>query len=398
MYKRIIFSGLMALALSACNDDSSSNSKTEVDSEQPVWLWAFDDDASSVSVYAPAGDLSASFTAAAFSKMHLMQAGPSEEPTLWMGKSGSIYAFTAGFHDHGDHSHMETPETYAQLTLGSSSVHMGQSSSGDTVAFADDAAQSVYIIDVAQKKRVQTITHGSGHSAALIAEGYAITTAATGSGENWLNIVDIAKDSVLDSLTIGAGAHGDAYYAEGKKAFIACAGAFYVVDLAKRAVVDSIPYVQSGRTNFVYHAHENIHAVGLHKPVSPDTTSDKFMLLDMSKSALAWVTIDGAALNWHITNGQFALAGSGDVAIFADVVKKKIYHVNLLTRKVTTLDAPAAGVAVATNYAGDKVWALSGTSVKLIDVASGDVEKTFTVAAGTDWIYVSSVDGDVEAE
>ncbi|HSQ41530.1 MAG TPA: hypothetical protein VLM37_04535 [Fibrobacteraceae bacterium] len=386
------------LLLFSCGGDNSSSNDPESILEQPVWLWAFDDDSSTVTVYnGESGDSAAHFAAEAFGKMHLMVAGPTEEPTLWMGKSGNIYAFTTGFYNHGDHADMETPESYASLTLGTSTVHLGQSPSGDTVAFADDNAQSIYIVDVATKTLLQTITHGSGHSAALIAEGYAVTTAATASGDDWAKIVDIATDSVLDSLTIGTGAHGDAYYSDGKKAFIACAGAFYVIDLASRAVVDSIPYTETGRTNFVYHGRDNVYAVGLHKPAS-DSTSDMFLLLDMENDSLDYVSIEGAALNWHIGQGQFALSGSGDVALFSDVLQQKIYQVVLATQSVTTLTAPGIGCAIATNYDGSKVWALSNGVVSQIDVATDSVEGTLDVPTGTDWIYASSIGVDVEEE
>jgi DNA-binding beta-propeller fold protein YncE len=315
-------------------------------------------------------------------------------PTLWMAKTSTAYGFTTGFDlAHGDHAHKETPEEYATIAVGTNPVHMGSTPSGDTIAFSNDGDQTVSIIDVAAKSVVATVTHGSGHSAALLTGDYLITHAATGSGDTWAKVIDIAKDSVLDSLTIGSGEHGDSYYEEGKKAFIACGDAVYIIDLTNRTVKGSIAYTEPGRTNFLYHGHGSSLAVGLHK--TDAGTSDKLLLLDMQNETLEYITISGAVVPWNISTGQFVLSTDGSVAVISDNTASKIYHITLATKTVKTLTAPAAGCAVAANADGSIVWALDGSSVSMIHAAENEIEDTFTVSSETDWIYVTSVNVEV---
>lgn len=376
-----------ALFLTACSSNTSTNPASE--SPTHAWLWAFDDEGSQVTVYdADEGTQSAHMTASAFSKMHVMIAGSSKNPTLWMANDDQAYALTYGFDFSGTSPLRTTPAEYATLAVGSHPVHMGRSPSGDTVAFANDGDQTLSIIDVQQKKVVQTLSHGSGHSSALIANGYALTTAATGSGETWAKIVSIAADSVLDSLTIGSGAHGHAYHAEQQKALIACANGIYIIDLKKRSVTGSIAYTQEGRTNFLYHGEQNAMAIGLHKTEAG--TSDKILLLNMETESLDYLQISGATLNWHLSQGQFALSENGNVAVLSDLEKNLVYVVDLSTQEIITLNAPAKGSAVATNFDGSIVWSLSDHRISVLNVASNQIQDQFSVAAETDWIYITS--------
>jgi DNA-binding beta-propeller fold protein YncE len=385
------------LALGGCDDNpTDSGDEPHVhDHDVHAWLWAFDDDGRTVTVYdTHDGVAETTYTAAAFPMMHCFTAGPSLEPTLWMAKGNTAYAFTAGFDlSHGDHAHMETPLPYASIAVGNSPVHMGRSPSGDTVAFANDDDGTVSIIDVGSKSVVGTVSHGSGHSAALLIGDRIITTAATGSGATWAKIVDIATDSVLDSLTIGAGAHGDAYHAAGSKAFIACADGMYIIDAAARRVTGSIPYGEPGRTNFLYHSHANDVAIGLHK--TDGGTSDKLLLLDMRNETLEYLQITGATLTWNIRDGHFALSDDGNTAVIADMQTAAIYHVDLPTKTVTTLQAPAAGCAVAVDAGGETVWALNDGTVTTIDAAENHTVDTVSVSSDTDWLFVTSVTVDV---
>jgi len=387
----------LLLALGGCGEDpSGTGDDHQHDHEVNAWLWAFDDDAQSATIYdAHEGVAETTFTAAAFAMMHCFTAGPSMEPTVWMAKTNTAYAFTAGFDlSHGDHAHMETPAVYAMIPVGNNPVHMGRSPSGDTVAFANDDDGTISIIDVASKQVVATVSHGSGHSAALlIGGGRIITTPATGSGETWAKIVDIAADSVLDSLTIGAGAHGDAFYAASGKAFIACTDGIHVIDIANRQVSGSVPYADSGRTNFLYHGHESSIAVGLHKTTAG--TSDKLLLLHMDSETLEYLSISGATLNWNIRDGHFALSDDGSTAVIADLQGSSIYHVDLATKTVTTLQAPAAGCAVAVDARGETVWALNGATVTTIDAAENLAVGVISVSSDVDWIFATSVEVDV---
>ena len=384
---------LVLLLQGGCNNPADPDEADYGDVK--AWLWAFDDDNGKVTIYdTEDGAAETTYTASAFSMMHCFTAGPALTPTLWMAKTSTAYAFTTGFDlSHGDHAHRETPEVVAAIDVGTTPVHTGSTPSGDTVAFANDGDETTSIIDVATREVVATVSHGSGHSAALLTGEYLVTTAATGSGENWAKIVDIAADSVLDSLTIGTGAHGDAWYDAEKRAFISCSDGIYVIDVADRTVSGSIPYTESGRTNFLYHAHGSSLAVGLHK--TDEGTSDKMLLLDMEDESLDYLTISGAVLTWNISTGQFALSVDGNVAVISDNEASKIYHVTLATKTVKTLTAPAAACAVATDTDGTHVWALDGSTVSMIDVVKNDVEQTFSVTGDADWIYVTSAAAEV---
>lgn len=360
-----------------------------------AWIWAYDGTAGTLQAYHSAdGEKKAEFTASAHPMMHIIHAGPVDEPTIWMANGGMAYAFTAGFHGHGDHAHLEIPEIYNTVATGAGPVHTGVSPDGMTVAFANDGDQTVSVIDVAGGS-VQTISHGSGHSAALLTGEYLITTAATPTAEKWANIIDISTNTVVATIETAPGAHGDAYYDVGNTAFIACGDGIYVIDVAAKSLKKSLPYTQAGRTNFLYHGEEASKAVGLHKTESG--TSDKILLLDMAAEIMEYLTIPGATLDWKIKDGYFALSQDGQVAVLADLSLPNIYHVNLQTKEVTTLTAPSASAAVATNFDGSQVWVLDKSSQKVSRIHVEHNERTdeFNAASGTEWIFVTSYDGEV---
>lgn len=360
-----------------------------------AWVWAYNGTASTLEAYhAATGEMKAQFTASAHPMMHIIHAGPAEEPTIWMANAGTAYAFTAGFHSHGDHAHQETPEIYKTVTVGPSPVHTGVAPDGMTVAFANDGDQTVSVIDISSGN-VQTVSHGSGHSAALLTGEYLITTAATPTDETWAKIIDISTNSVVATIETATGTHGDAFYAAGNTAFLACGDGIYIVDVSAKSLKTRLPYTEAGRTNFLYHGEKSSLAVGLHKTESG--TSDKILLLDMAGESLEYLTIAGATLDWKIKDGYFALSENGQVAVLADLSQPNVYHVDLQTKAVTTLTAPAAAVAVATNYDGTHVWVLNKTSQKVsrIHVAHNERTDEFSVAAGTEWIFVTSYDGEV---
>ncbi len=360
-----------------------------------AWVWAYNGTASVLQAYHSAtGEMKAQFTASAHPMMHIIHAGPAAEPTIWMANAGTAYAFTAGFHNHGDHAHLETPEVYKTVTVGSSPVHTGVAPDGMTVAFANDGDQTVSVIDVTSGS-VQTISHGSGHSAALLTGEFLITTAATPSEEKWAKIINISTNSVAATIETAKGSHGDAFYAAGNTAFIACGDGIYVIDVSAKALKKSLAYPVAGRTNFLYHGEKASLAVGLHK--TDAGTSDKILLLDMAGESLEYLTIAGATLDWKIKDGYFALSEDGQVAVLADLKLPKVYHVHLQTKAVTTLNVPAAAVAVATNFDGTQVWVLDKANQKVsrIHVAHNERADEFSVSAGTEWIFVTSHDGEV---
>lgn len=360
-----------------------------------AWVWAYNGTANTLQVHLSAsGEKKAEFTANAHPMMHIIHAGPADEPTIWMANGGMAYAFTAGFHAHGDHAHLEIPEIYNTVATGSSPVHPGVSPDGNTVAFANDGDQTVSVIDVASGS-VQSISHGSGHSAALLTGEYLITTSATPTDEKWAKIIDLSANSVVATIETATGTHGDAFYAAGNTAFLACGDGIYIVDVTAKSLKKSLPYTEAGRTNFLYHGEESSLAVGLHKTESG--TSDKILLLDMAAESLEYLTISGATLDWKIKDGYFALSQNGHVAVLADLSLPKVYHVNLQTKEVSTLTAPSAAAAVATNFDGSHVWVLDKTSQKVsrIHVAHNERSDEFNVSSNTEWIFVTSYDGQV---
>jgi len=365
------------------------------ENKAPAWVWAYNGTAATLQAYhSVTGEMKAQFTASAHPMMHIIHAGPAEKPTIWMAKSGTASAFTAGFLTTQTPAKMETPAVYATLTTGKTPVHTGVAPDGMTVAFANDGDQTVSVIDVAGRS-VRAVANGSGHSAALLTGPYLITTSATPTQEKWAKIIDLSANAVVQTIETATGAHGDAFYAAGNKAFIACGDGIYVIDVAAKSLKKSLPYTQPGRTNFLYHGEKASLTVGLHKTESG--TSDKILLLDMAAESLEYLTVSGATLDWKIQNGYFALSQDGKVAVLADLALARVYHVNVQTRTVTTLTAPAAAVAVATNHSGTHVWMLDKTRQKVscINVAKNARTDEFSVTAGTEWIFVTSHHGQV---
>jgi len=197
------------------------------------------------------------------------------------------------------------------------------------------------------------------------------------------------------TIETATGTHGDAFYAAGNTAFLACGDGIYIIDVIAKSLKKSLPYTEPGRTNFLYHGEGASMAVGLHKTESG--TSDKILLLDMAGETLEYLTIAGATLDWKIKDGYFALSQNGQVAVLADLSQPKVYHVDLQTKAVSTLTAPVAAVAVATNFDGSQVWVLDKTSqqVSRIHVEHNEREDEFSVSAGTEWIFVTSFNGEV---
>ncbi len=391
----VILLGLISHCAVDPEDDLLAPKTNESTSAHPIhgWLWAFDADATSCQVFHTV-DLKqwASFSMDMHPMMRVFEAGllnANLNHSLWMAKGNQVFAFTDGILDHGDHGHIVLPIVHQTITLSENAnlVHHSRSSNGQKVAFADDAQQQVVIINV-QDGAVTNIGHGSAHSAAILAGDYVITTAATSTGEKWAKLIYPAAGEVEKTLEIGAGAHGDAYYSQNNTAFIACSDGIYVIDINAKQVKKKIPYIEDGRTNFLYHATGEPFAVGLHKTESG--TSNKFIRLDLANETLEYVTIPNAQLDWSIAAGLFALAREGRIAVFSDKAQAKIYHVVLETRKVTTLNAPAAAAPVAVSYDGSHIWALSGQKVSRIYVPDNKIEDTLTVPEGTDWIWVTT--------
>jgi hypothetical protein len=399
----IFLTGMFAimLCLGGCLEDASKKIAQNQDShnhEQSVnaWIWVYQSDNKALNVYNAAdGSLGASFTADVHSMMHIMQAGPASEPTLWMADGYTACSFTSGFHPHGDHAHMENPEPYQTIVVGSKPTHMGMSPDEKLVAFANDGGGNISVIAV-ETGAVTTVSHGSPHSAALLTDNYLITTHMQ---EQWLKIVSISDDNVIKKIEIGANAHGDAYYYPTDTAFIATDAGIEVIDLNNMSHKKTIPYTEPGRTNFLYCNVNHRIAIGLHKTSTNET--NKMLVLDMVDESLSYVEIDNASLNWNIQTGQFALSANGKKAVISDMTSSKVYVIDvdnqsIAFKKVQTIPVLSSGVAVGIDVAGDHVWIMDNGYIYPIDVDEGllKTDSRFKVNGG-DWIHVTSFDGEV---
>jgi len=403
IFRTVFLAGVLSIALflSGCSDDSSepiTNNSNNQNIEQSVdaWIWVYKSDSNVLSVYnAEDGTIGNIFMAKVHPMMHIALAGPASEPTLWMAFEDSAHSFTSGFHPHGDHAHMETPEPYKTIVVGNNPTHMGVSPDETQVAFANDDDQNISVIDVADGN-VTTVSHGSPHSAALLTENYLITTHMQ---EKWLKIVSISDDTVKKQISIGANAHGDAYYQPTDTAFIATDAGIEVIDITNMVLKKTIPYTKPGRTNFLYCNGNHKIAIGLHKVNTGETGN--ILLIDMVDESLSYVEIDNASLNWNIETGQFALSANGKKAVLSDMSSNEVYVINVddqssSFKTVQEISVLSAGVAVGIDAVGDHVWILDNDYIYPIDFDEGilKTDSRFKINGG-DWIHVTSFDGEV---
>jgi hypothetical protein len=390
-----------------CSSDSSSPIGSDdrgTEFQAPLaWVWGYDADTETFTAYHSRDDKRATFAANIHSHMQIMYAPSDPQHTIWMGSGHQALAFTAGFTPHGDHGHMETPEKHVATSEVHGCVHMGVSHDGETVAFANDENETFTVIDT-ETGTVSTVNHGSPHSSALITDGGQLV--GVHMQENWARIIDPLTDSVLEEISIGSLAHGDAYHSATDRAFIACAEGIEVIDTVSMAKTKRLDYPDPAtvRTYILYHADENPVAVGpaYNTADGEAAETDSFFLLHMTDETLETLTIPGATLDWSKSNGLVDLSKDGRTAVFSDVNAALLYVVDVdpssdTYRSVTTITTPAAGDAVAVGATAEHLFILSGTTVYPVDLdaAAVDMDGAFTVNDGTDWIYVTSFSGEL---
>jgi hypothetical protein len=384
----------------SCSDDEERLIDPDDGQEEELfaWIWALDDEEGVVRVYdADDGSLQGTFSAVSHPMMRQVVAGPSSEPTVWMGKDGSAYAFTRGFHPHGDHGHMEIPEALGVVATGAGNVHQGVDDHGEYVVYANDGDQTFTIIDVADLS-TRTVDHGSSHSAALHSHGKLV---ATDMHNGWVRLIDVATNTIAAEFEIDTLAHGDAFHHDSETAFIATLNGFEVLNLEDEELAAFIAYpMASGRVNFLYHAGEVPIAFGPHKS---ESSSDKIVLLNMRTRTAEALTISDAELDWNIAGGNFALSEDGRFLLATDKAVGRAYLVcidvdNAIDYKsLTTVSVPVADMACAINYAGDHIWVLDKSTGKVYCYHPGDNElhNQWQADASTDYIFVTSYSGDV---
>ena len=399
----LLFLGLTALlALSGCSDDDDQvvgPGGGEEEEEYFAWLWAFDADQDSLRIYdLDSGNLMATFHADPHNTIHEVQAGPDGEPTVWMGSQGMGYGFTAGFHMHGDHAHMEVPEAMTPITTGSSNVHMSADSHGETVAWANDGDQTFTLVDT-ETGTVTTLGHGSPHSAAMVGHEYLM---ATHMNEKWARLIDLETNTIAAQVEIDTLAHGDAFHHDSETVFISCLNRVEVLDMEAGSLLTPIDYPDAGRCNFLLHGGEATMALGPVRLSGAD--ADEVFLLDMEQRSMSSLAINGSALAWNRGGGNIALSGDGTLAVLTDLNSAKAYLVGLdgtAAGALTTLTVAEANMAAALDHNGHLLCLLDKTSgeVHLLHMHEGTFENEghVDVHAGSDWIFITSLDHDIEA-
>jgi hypothetical protein len=396
--------GMISVMFAACSEETEELlGPANGDEEEDIntWIWALDDDAGQVRVYdADDGMLKATLSAVSHPFMRQAKAGPVEEPTVWMGKNGFAYGFTRGFHPHGDHAHMELPESLTTVVTGADNVHQGVDPHGDYLIYANDGDQNFTIVDV-DALASWTVPNGSGHSAALMTDDYIV---ATQMSPGWIRFLDITTGDIEAEFSIPENAHGDAFHHDSETAFIATDAGFVVLDVEAPTVADTIAYPNGiNRVNFLYHGSDSPVAFAPHKAAGTGVNSDKIVLLDMENRTTEAITISGAELTWNIGGGNFALSDNGNFVLATDVSDAEAYLICIDSgnvtcyRTVTTWDVPAADMACAINFNGDHVWMLNKATgeVYCYHPDEGELHNQWQAAATTDYIFATSYDGDI---
>ncbi len=389
--------------LTGCDDDDcptdpgNGNGSSDPSKNPLAWVWGYDTDTKILTAYHSRGGKRVAFTTDIHPNLTIHHS-PSNH--IWMGFSKNAISFTNGFHLHGNHDHMETPEKFISTT-GGYCAHMGFSTDGRWVAVANNDSTFNWIDT--DNNIVTTVDSGSGHSAALVTkDNYILSYDAA---NNWARIIDAPNNTVLAEITIGDGAHGEAYNKTTDKAFIPVNDGIDVIDISTKTVTKRIAYPNfasdSIRTYIMYHDRTGQVPVAVCpawdlRKSYPDTESDRVFLLHMGNETLETVMIPGARLAWKKA-GYFDLSKDGKTAVFSDLSAALIYIIDVdpssaTYKKYTTITTPAAGLPVAVGYKGDHIFVLHQNKVYPVDVEAGtvDLDGALTIKDDTDWIYVTS--------
>ena len=356
-----------------------------------AWLWAFDADEDSLRVYdASDGTLHATFFAQPHATIHEVKGGPEAEPGVYMGSGGLAFAFSAGFGTHGDHAHMELPAARGTVATGAGNTHLSADAHGETICFANDGDQNFTVIDT-ETLTPTSVSHGSPHSACLVEDGLLV---ATHMNEKWARFIDITTDTIMAEVAIDTLVHGEAFYHDAEQVFLPCLNGIDIVGLEEEANLGSIAYPDAGRVNFLFYGH------GADRALAPvrlaDGHASEVWILDMAQQELVDVPIAGSALAWNRSGGQISVSDDGSTAVLTDLESPMAYVVDIAAGTHESLDIEEAATPCATDHAGERIW--------LLDSHNGDIhfrhhhegaweeEDGFRVHAGSDWIFVTSLD------
>ncbi len=360
-----------------------------------AWLWAFDADQDSLRVYdGVTGDLHATFFAEPHALLHEVMAGPTTQPTVWMGSGGTGFIFSAGFATHGDHAHMELPASLGTVSTGAQNTHLTTDPQGETVSWANDGDQNFTLVDVETRTPV-TVAHGSPHSSSLVAHG---TLLATHMHEKWARLIDVEDGAIIATIDIDTLAHGEAFFETTKQAFIPCLNGITVVGFEEQENLDLISYPGPGRVNFLFHGPGTDHALA---PVKlGEGAASEVWVLDMEHHDLAAVGVPGSALDWSRGGGNLNLSANGAYAVLTDLETARAYVVDLAAGTTQTITTEAPDMACAPGYKGDQLWLLNKNSgaIHFWYRQEGFWQEGagFTIHSGSDWIFITNLDPAVE--
>ena len=398
LFGALMMALVFALLVVGCSsdDDEILGPGDEGDEEEVyAWLWAFDADEDSLRVYdANDGTLHATFFAQPHGTIREVIGGPTGEPGVYMGSSGTAFAFSAGFGTHGDHAHMELPEARGTVATGAGNTHLSADAHGETICFANDGDQNFTVIDT-ETLLPTTVSHGSPHSACVVEDGLLL---ATHMNEKWARLIDITADTVLAEVAIDTLVHGDAFYHDAEQVFLPCLNGIDIVGLDEEANLGTIAYPHDGRVNFLFYGHDADRALA---PVRLGSgNASEVWILDMANQQLEDVHIDGSALAWNRSGGQISVSADGNMAVMTDLESAMAYVVDIAAGSYESLGIEEAAMPCATDYSGERIWLLDPHSGEIHyhhhHEGSWEEEDGFSVHSGSDWIFVTSLDPAVE--
>jgi len=203
---------------------------------------------------------------------------------------------------------------------------------------------------------------------------------------------------VLAEVTIDTLAHGEAFYHDGEQAFIPCLHGFEIIGFEEQDRLGSIPYPDEGRVNFLFHGPDAERALA---PVRlPGGNAEEVWILDMAEQTITDIHLDGAALAWNRGQGLISVSADGSTAIYSDLETARAYVVDINAGTAETLMIEEAAMPCATDYSGQHIWLLDPHSGEIhfqhLHEEQWEEETGFGVHAGSDWIFITSLDPAVE--
>jgi hypothetical protein len=289
---------------------------------------------------------------------------------------------------------MELPESRGTVATGAGNTHLSADAHGQTICFANDGDQDFTVIDT-ETLTPTTVSHGSPHSACVVEDGVLL---ATHMNQKWARLIDIAADTVMAEVAIDTLVHGEAFYHDAEQVFLPCLNGIDIIGWEEQAKLGSIAYPDDGRVNFLFYGHDADRALA---PVRmAEGSASEVWILDMAQQELVDVPIAGSALAWNRGAGLISVSTDGTTAVLTDLESALAYVVDITTGSYQSLSIEEAAMPCATDYSGEHIWLLDQHTGEIhfqhLHEGSWEEEDGFSVHAGSDWIFVTSLDPAVE--